>query len=183
MLLDFRAVKRRIHIKDDGQQVHENDAEHSYSLAMAAWYLSAYFPELDSNQIIKYALAHDLVEVHAGDTYAFADDTALNAKADKERRAAERLKNEWSDFVEIHEMIAAYEDRASPEAKFVYALDKIMPMLLNLLNDGYTWHKEHLTYQRLYDNKIAKIAVSPELEPYGKALFELMADHPELLPQ
>jgi len=109
----------------------ENDVEHSYALAMAGWFLAPYFPHLDESKIIRYALAHDLVEIHAGDTFAYGEQQHIDTKKAREQAAAEQLSREWPDFPDLHEAIRDYEERADAEAKFVYALDKIMPALMN----------------------------------------------------
>ncbi len=132
MLLQFRAIERSLlSIGHKDGRVAENDAEHSYALAMAAWFLAAHFPKLDSGKLIRYALAHDLLEIHAGDTSVFADKEMLASKAEREAQAVAQLAREWADFPELVEAIRAYEARDSEEAKFVYALDKVMPIILN----------------------------------------------------
>ena len=69
LLAAFSQVERMNHRKHADAFVPENDTEHSYNLAMTAWYLAKWFPELNRDLLIRYALVHDLVEVHAGDTY------------------------------------------------------------------------------------------------------------------
>jgi putative hydrolase of HD superfamily len=77
----------------NGKYIQENDTEHSYNLAMTAWYLAAYFPELDKNKLIRYALVHDLVEIHAGDTFAFGDAKHIASKSEREAAALNQLGN------------------------------------------------------------------------------------------
>jgi putative hydrolase of HD superfamily len=69
LLLRFRTIERMIPLPFSSQE-NENDAEHSYALAMTAWFLAPHFPHLDRDEVIRMALAHDLVELYAGDTFA-----------------------------------------------------------------------------------------------------------------
>ncbi len=84
LLNKFRAVKRIVFTVGEGEP--ENDAEHSYQLAMLSWYIiSAENLKLDKNLVIKYALVHDLVEVYAGDTYFYRSD-----KEEKDKKIERR---------------------------------------------------------------------------------------------
>jgi hypothetical protein len=65
----------------------------------------------------------------------------------------------------------------NPEPLFVYALDKIIPIILNVLNDGYTWKLEKITLEQLHGNKADKASVSPEIRPYYDQLYELMREN------
>lgn len=134
LLLQFAHVERVTHRKHKDSVIQENDTEHSYNLAMTAWFMAEYFPELDRDLIIRLALVHDMVEIHAGDTYIYADTEVLATKRDREAQALQQLKADWSDFPEMTQHIEDYEHRTSAESRFVYALDKIMPMMLIYIN-------------------------------------------------
>jgi putative hydrolase of HD superfamily len=175
LLLQFQGIKRIVNLPETFEQ--ENDIEHSYSLAMMAWFLCQYFPELDRDTVIRYALVHDLVEVHAGDTYIFADATQLDSKAEREAAALKKLVADWPDFPELTKEIVAYEAHSTPEAKFVYALDKVMPVIVIYLSKGYTWQKEGITPEQLHEIKKHKIAVSPEIQPYYDQLYKLTLEN------
>ena len=181
LLNKFAAIERIVHIKRANRQTLESDTEHSYNLAMTAWFIADYFPNLDKNKVIALALVHDLVEVHAGDTFAFADKELLDSKSDREEAARQQLIKEWEDFPDLHTQIEEYEARQSPEACFVYALDKIMPMLAIYLNEGHTWHQENLTLDRIHNEKSKKIRLSPEIAPYWEELYDLLINSPELI--
>ena len=174
LLVEFSQIERVIHRKHKDTYVHENDTEHSYNLAMTAWFLSPYFPELDRDLMIRFALAHDLVEIHAGDTYIYASEEEIATKASREAAALEKLQKDWPDLSEITDLIKEYETRDKPEAKFIYALDKIMPVLIIYIHEGYTWKKENITAKMLYDAKVEKVALSPEIQPYFDALHKLL---------
>lgn len=181
LLQAFNEVDRVVHRKHHGTYRQENDTEHSYNLAMTAWFLAPHFPDLDSNLLLRYALIHDIVEIHAGDTYIYGSDAELSSKHAREQAAAKQLQHDWPDFPEAHELIADYENRSTPEARFVYALDKIMPILQIYVNGGYSWHKEGVTIAMLVKAKKDKVALSPEIAPYFNAVVRLLENSPELI--
>lgn len=181
LLVAFSQVDRKTHRQHAGKFIHENDTEHSYNLAMTAWYLSQWFPELNKNLVIQYALAHDLVEIHAGDTNAFGSSEELASKEQREAEAFKQLQAEWPDFSDMSQTIHAYEQRQDAESKFIYALDKIMPMMLIYIHEGYTWQTEGITVDMLYKVKIEKVKLSPEILPYFEQLHKLLLARPDLI--
>lgn len=183
LLLQFSQVERVVHRKHKDSFVRESDTEHSYNLAMTAWFLAPYFPHLDTNALIRFALAHDIVEVHAGDTYVFADKEILDSKSAREAAALKQLQEEWPDFPELTDTIHAYEQRSTEEAKFVYALDKIMPVFVIYMNEGHTWKLEGLTVERLHEAKKDKVLLSKDIKPYYDELYKLLLESPHMLPK
>lgn len=181
-LLQFRAVDRKVYIPP-GSDRPENDAEHSYNLAMATWYLAQYFPNIDSARAVQLALAHDLVEVHAGDTFAYGQQKDLASKAQREAAAMDQLKTDWPDFPEMSASIEEYEAKETEEAKFVYALDKLMPAILNYLGDGHAWHKHNITFDKFLKEKEAKIPVSPEIHDYHLQFVEILKNQSHYFPE
>ncbi|HSX43551.1 MAG TPA: HD domain-containing protein [Candidatus Saccharimonadales bacterium] len=175
LLLAFSQVERVVHRKQADAYIRESDTEHSYNLALSAWYLSTYFSDLDRDKIIRYALVHDLVEVYAGDTYVYAEQSHLDSKQAREAKALKQLIHEWPDFKGLTTEIITYEQRKDPEARFVYALDKIMPILQIYLTEGHTWKIEkNITPERLDSIKRDKVALSPEIKPYYDELYALL---------
>lgn len=171
---ELQAVERTILVRGSRRQ--ENDVEHSYSLAMLAWYVldTGKFP-LNREKVLLYALAHDMVEVYAGDTYLYTEDKALlDSKPERERLAAERLAAEYPEMPELHAALQAYVARDSAESRFVYALDKIEPILKIYLDGGRTWREKQVTIEMLYENKKGKVALSPEIQPYFDELIALL---------
>jgi len=184
LLAAFSQVERGAHRSHLGTFVPENDTEHSYNLAMTGWYLSQWFPELDKNKVISYALIHDLVEVHAGDTYFYGSKEDLNSKVDREAQALKQLEKDWSDFEDLTKAIHNYEKKSEPESQFVYALDKIMPIMLIYIHDGYSWKKNGVTAKMLHDakqQKISQIETSPRILPYFEQLYGLLLERPDLI--
>lgn len=180
LLLAFNQVDRMVHRKHGEEFVYENDTEHSYNLAMTAWFLAEYFPHLELDKLIRYALVHDLVEVHAGDTYIYGSEADLATKHEREEAALAKLREDWSDFPALTQAIETYESRESEEAKFIYALDKIMPMLQIYIHDGHTWRQEGITAQRLDVVKRDKVAVSTEINDYYEQLYDLLLKNEHL---
>jgi putative hydrolases of HD superfamily len=108
----------------------ENDAEHSYQVAMAAWAADdQYALQLDHEKLLKMALVHDLVEVYAGDTDSFAPEEVRAQKVVNEHNALEKIKSNFPDLTEIHALIEDYETKSSLESKVINIVDKIIPVL------------------------------------------------------
>ena len=132
--------------------------------------------------MIRYALVHDFVEIHAGDIQAIGRTEAqAEAKAAREHAALERIKHEWPDFHELGATIQEYEERDNPESKFVYALDKLMPMLLNLLSKGKTWKKYDFSSEVVLAAKDEKVVVSPEVQELWQVYRQQITQHTDTL--
>jgi hypothetical protein len=104
----------------------------------------------------------------------------LDSKKAREAEAQKRLKSDWPDFPEMQEAIAEYESLASPEARFVYAFDKLMPMITVYLNDGITWREREMALERLDEEKTQKMKVAPEVYKYWTELRKMLIAKPEL---
>jgi len=139
----LKTVYRRTYLTDTSR--FENSAEHSWHIAVMAMLLVEYAntPELDQLRVIKMLLIHDLVEVDAGDTFAY-DSAAHADKAAREQTAADRLFGllPADQAAEFRALWDEFESRQSPEAKFAGALDRLQPMLHNLYTHGRSW-REH----------------------------------------
>ena len=181
-LHEFHSIERVIHFSATSDR-RETDTEHSYTLSIIAWYVSQYFPELDTNLCIRLALVHDLVEIYAGDTFTFGDQMMIDSKADREKEALLKLEKVWPDFNELTEDIHNYEDLKTPESNFVYVLDKIVPIIVIYLGEGRTWKEFNITLDDLKNNKKYKVLKSPQAAHYFDALVELLKDKPELFPK
>lgn len=121
----------------------ENDAEHSWHLAVMAILLQEHANEpVDLPKVLKMVLLHDLVEIDAGDTFCY-DQAAGADKAEREERAAERifglLPREQAE--EFHSLWREFEEMKTPEARFAAALDRFQPMLHNHHTKGGTWSR------------------------------------------
>lgn len=176
LIADFAKVQRVPHLADTGRP--ENDVEHSFGLAFTCWFLAPKIaPDLSVEKILKYALAHDTVEVHAGDTFVFGAQERLDSKSDREDAAIAQLAADWPDFPELAESAKSYKDRADPEAKFVYAVDKILPVLMvNLGEKSAFWERHQISLHMQATEKIEKIRVSEYIAPYYEELLAWMSD-------
>lgn len=122
----------------------ENDAEHSFSLAIAAAVLAEYSNEpVDVAKVMKMVLVHDAVEIYAGDTYCY-DDKGAKTKEAREKAAAEKIFGTLPEeqAAEYRALWDEFERNDTPEARFSNAMDRIQPLLLNYSREGYSW-KEH----------------------------------------
>ena len=170
---EIQSVERAIYIR--GKERKENDMEHQYQLAMLAWYIIVTEKlKLDKEKVIQYALIHDIVEAYAGDTFFFGP---RNGKAKRERAAAKRLVKEFPEFKDLHRMIEKYEHKKDKESRFVYALDKILPICNIYFDNGRLWKESQVSLPLLLSKKKAKVAVAPELKPYYKELTALLKLH------
>lgn len=168
MLHEFQQVQRRLFVNNENRR--ENDWEHSFQTAMLSWYVINIDDrfELDTERVLKYALAHDLVEVYAGDTpFQEVDEN----KAKREHEAAQKLKEEFPEFQDLHDAITAYESKQDDEAQFVYALDKIVPLINIYLDDGRSWRKDDVDLQTLREHKKDKFDKTPKIEEYYERLM------------
>lgn len=174
MLHDLQAVKRVVHVP--GEDRYENDLEHSYLLAMAVWYAIETFKlPLDRDRAIRYALAHDMPEVYAGDTYIFSKDTeALSSKKDREAEARMKLKETFPTVPSMHEAMEGYEEGVDEEAVFVRALDKVMPLIANYLQDGRTWKEHEISFAQIIENKRKTTARCPEVLAFVEDIMALV---------
>lgn len=175
LIADFAKVKRVLEFADNGQL--ENDVEHSFGLALTCWFLAPKIAShLNLERILLYALAHDIVELHSGDTYVF-DEEGVKTKQSREGAALERIKNDWPDFPELYDAALGYKDKRDAEAKFVYTIDKMLPpILINLGEKEKFWNKNKVTLEMHEAEKRNKMQHSPEALPYLEALNEWLRD-------
>jgi putative hydrolase of HD superfamily len=126
----------------------ENDAEHSWHLCLMVLVLGEHadFPALDRLRVLKLLLLHDLVEIDAGDTFAY-DTAALTHQRQRETLGAERLFGLLPDdqAAEFRALWEEFEARSSPEAVFAAALDRLQPMFLNAHTGGAAWQRHGVT--------------------------------------
>lgn len=152
----------------------ENDAEHSWHLAMMAIVLNEYSDaKIDILKVIKMVLIHDIVEIDAGDTFIY-DQNKNHENTDEELKAAERIfgilpEKQAKEFIEIWK---EFEDGISNEAKFARSMDRLEPLLQNTSNNGGTWKEYGVKYQTVYDKKKAIQNGSSELWKYAEKLID-----------
>lgn len=132
-------IKRQTYLTDGNTQ--ENDAEHAWHMAIMTFLLSEYAnDDIDVLHTIKMLLIHDLVEIDAGDTYAY-DEEGKKTQAEREAKAADRIFNLLPEdqAKEIFDLWHEFEDSETPEAKFAHTMDNFQPVMLNDATDGKAW--------------------------------------------
>lgn len=141
-IIEIDEMKRilRMNLHADGSR-RENDAEHSWHLAVMAMLLEEYCADkVDIGRVIKIALVHDLVEVYAGDTFAY-DSKGYEDKEEREKQSADKLFGmlEPEQGAYFRALWDEFEAKETPEARYANAVDRLQPLLLNYLTDGHTW--------------------------------------------
>lgn len=129
----------------------ENDAEHSWHIALMAVLLKEYVPDADVARVMTMVLIHDLVEIDAGDTYAY-DSAGSETKRAREEAAADRIfgllpEDQQTMFRELWEEFEAYE---TADAKFAHLLDNFQPLLLNDAAGGKSWAEHQVKRSQIY---------------------------------
>ncbi|WHH61211.1 HD domain-containing protein [Petroclostridium sp. X23] len=157
----------------------ENDAEHSWHLAVMAILLSEYAAEknIDVQRVVKMVLIHDLVEIDAGDTFCY-DEKGNEDKACREQKAADRIFNMLpSDQAkEIRDLWDEFEERISPEARFAAALDRLQPLIHNYNTDGHTWTKHNISSDMIIARNQPIEEGAPALWEYAKKMIREYVD-------
>lgn len=152
---------------------HENDAEHSWHLALMALVLAEHSDRpVDILKVVKMVLIHDIVEIDAGDTFLY--DTLKNhTNTREELAAAKRIfgllpEKQAEEFVEIWK---EFEDGITDEAKFAKSMDRFEPLLQNTSNNGGTWTEFNVDYQKVYDKRKAIKDGSASIWNYAENLI------------
>jgi putative hydrolases of HD superfamily len=179
----LKTVLRQTTLTDRSRR--ENSAEHSWHLALMALVLAEHAPTgTDLGRVMAMVVLHDLVEIDAGDLFAYAAPADQARQEQAERAAADRLfallppaqasslRTLWEEF----------EERATAEAKFARALDRLQPMLINMVTDGGTWAVHGVTA----DQVLVRVALiedgSPSLGAYARDMIASAIDRGILAP-
>ena len=143
-------IFRQTHLSGHGRN--ENDAEHAWHMAVMAYILREYANEdVDISKVMLMCLIHDIVEVDAGDTYAY-DEEALKTQKEREAAAKERIFSLLPEDQkeELTALFDEFEEWKSPEAKYAHALDNLQPLILNNSNDGGDWVEHGVSAGTVY---------------------------------
>ncbi|HEX8245712.1 MAG TPA: HD domain-containing protein [Longimicrobium sp.] len=168
----LKGVLRRTRLVDGSR--HENSAEHSWHLALLAMLLAdTAAPEVDAARVVRMLLVHDLIEVDAGDTFAF-DTAGYLDKSDRERAAADRLfgllPGEQGD--ELRALWEEFEAEETPDARFAVALDRFQPLLLNFYGGGGSWAEHGITRAQVLQRMAPIEHGAPALWPFVLRLVD-----------
>lgn len=143
-------IFRQTHLSSHGRN--ENDAEHSWHMAVMAYLLKEYAnEEVDIAKVMLMCLIHDIVEIDAGDTYAY-DTEGLKTQKAREDAAKERIfsilpEEQKEEFTALFDEFEAYE---TAESRFVHAIDNLQPLMLNNSNNGGDWREHDVTVEQVY---------------------------------
>ena len=152
----------------------ENDAEHSWHLAMMAIVLAGHANEpIDLEKVMKMVLIHDIVEIDSGDVFAY-DTTKSHDNFDEELKAARRIfgilpEEQAEEFINLW---IEFEEMKTPESKFARALDRLEPLLQNASNNGGTWREFDVKFDKVIEKKKAIKDGSEELWKFAKQLID-----------
>lgn len=152
----------------------ENDAEHSWHLAMMAIVLAGHANEpIDLEKVMKMVLIHDIVEIDSGDVFAY-DTTKSHDNFDEELKAARRIfgilpEEQAEEFINLW---IEFEEMKTPESKFARALDRLEPLLQNASNNGGTWREFDVKFDKVIEKKKAIKDGSEELWKFAENLID-----------
>ena len=143
-------IFRQTHLSGHGRN--ENDVEHAWHMAIMAYLLKEYSNEpVDIGKVMLMCLIHDIVEIDAGDTYAYDAENLKTQKA-REDAAKERifsiLPEEQKD--ELIKLFDEFEEFKTAESKFAHAMDNLQPLILNNSNGGGDWREHGVTAEQVY---------------------------------
>lgn len=165
-------IFRQTHLSGHGRN--ENDAEHAWHMAVMAYLLREYANEpVDIARVMLMCLTHDVVEIDAGDTYAY-DTEALATQRAREDAAKERIYALLPEDqgAELRAVFEEFEANETPEAKFAHAMDNLQPLLLNDSNGGGDWRAHQVTAAQVYGRQRKTREGSQELFALVDALLQ-----------
>ena len=151
----------------------ENDAEHSWHIALMAFLLAEYAkPETDILRVMKMLIIHDVVEIDAGDTYCY-DYDGYKTKADREEKASQRIFGILPDEQknEFYRLWHEFEDGITNEAKFAGLLDRLQPIILNYSKNGISWQEHAVKAEQVKERTRNFSEVSGELSELINAII------------
>jgi putative hydrolase of HD superfamily len=168
----LKTILRQTAIADGSRR--ENSGEHSWHLAMMALVLAEHSPEpVVLERVLGMLLVHDIVEIDAGDTFAY-DTTGNLDKLEREERAAERIFGLLPDdqAAEIRVLWDEFEVRETPEARFAAALDRLQPILLNMATEGRAWREHGVTAEMVLERNRHVAEGAPALWEHIRGLVD-----------
>lgn len=167
----LKQVVRQSYLADGSRR--ENDAEHSWHLALMAVLLSEYADkDIDVLRVVAMVLVHDIVELDAGDTYAY-DNEGNATKREREVKAAERIFNILPEdqAAYLRSLWDEFEEQDTKEAKFANTLDKLQPLMLNDASGGKSWKEHGVKLSQVLNRNKNTAEGSKELWEYAKENF------------
>lgn len=168
----MKSVYRQTLLMDRSRR--ETDAEHSWHLAMMAMTLLEYRqdPSADLLRVLRMVLVHDLVEIYAGDTFAY-DPEGNKTKEKREKEAADRLfailpEEQGAEYRALWE---EFDRQETPDARFAVAMDRLQPFLSNYMTQGHTWKLGHVTEDQVRGRVGMIREAVPEIWPWVEEML------------
>ncbi|MGN7355941.1 HD domain-containing protein [Paenibacillus sp. SAF-054] len=179
----LKTIVRQTYLMDASRQ--ENDAEHSWHITLMAWLLEEHWKESRVNilRVMKMLLVHDIVEIDAGDTFAY-DVKGQEGKWEKEQRAAERLFGLLPEDQsgELMELWLEFEQQETVEARYAAAMDRVQPLLHNYYTQGKAWREHKVTSDRVRERIRFLEAELPDVHAMISGLIDDAVQKGYLLP-
>ncbi len=165
-------ICRQTHLSNFGRS--ENDAEHAWHMAIMIYLLKEYAnEEFDLARAMMMALVHDIVEIDAGDTYAY-DAEGLATQAEREAEAAERIFGILPEDQkrELKGLFEEFDACETPEARFARVMDNLQPFMLNNFNEGVDWKEHGVCKSQVYRRNKRTSGGSAEIWKYMQEVIE-----------
>ena len=174
----LKAVYRKVTIQCDNNRF-ENSAEHSWHISLMAHVLVPYAQEpIDISRVTLMLLIHDIVEIDAGDTFAFDQTANSAAQSDKETAAAHRIFGllptaQGEKFISLwHE----FEQAETADARFAKAMDRILPLIQNMQNEGGSWAQHYVFKEQVIQRNKYLEKSAPKLWAYALEQIEIACE-------
>lgn len=169
---EAKNILRQTHLSHHGRR--ENDAEHAWHMAVMAYVLRDYANEpVDVGKLLIMCLIHDIVEIEAGDTYAY-DEAGKKTQAEREAAARDKLFGMLpaDQAAELADLFDEFDEGKSPEARFANAMDNLQPLILNHSNGGKDWIDHQVTYDQVFQRQSRTEAGSKVLFDYTQQVLD-----------
>jgi putative hydrolase of HD superfamily len=164
----LKAVYRQTTVKEDKDR-HENSAEHSWHITLTAQLLQGYAEQpIDIGRVVKMLLIHDIIEIDAGDLFAFAESKDHEQQALKEQKAAQRLFGLLPPIQheEYKQLWFEFEQAETHDAQFAKGMDRILPLVQNMNNQGGSWAKHKISQSQVLARNRYLEKMAPKLWQY-----------------
>lgn len=152
----------------------ENSAEHSWHIALMALLMVEHIDQgsdIDLLKVVKMLLVHDIIEIDAGDVFAYDED---EEREEREKKAGRRIFGllPKDQAEELYQLWREFEERQTPEAHYAASLDRLLPLVQNYLTGGYTWVKYHIPEEKVRKRNQVIIESSRNLWEYAQTIID-----------
>lgn len=184
LVLPFYLIDRDMDIQlSETNNRKETDAEHAWSIAIVACSIAPLIDKkLDVGKIAQLAVVHDLVEIHAGDVSIWGTKDDLMHKEEREKEAFKKIAEEFSAFPWLIKNIEEYENKSSDEARYVYAVDKLVPFFFRILVKPKPFERMKITiqdFEKGIQASRSKAQSHPVIGEYFDEMLAVLIKHPE----